>query len=241
MQLRLREIADNGTREDVPGQPYLPVGVQNSLRSGISEGWAELHLTIVEEILGHADIAKVDTDKQLRESPEWSKHDAEREWAEVTNGKYLEESWSFDGSGNKVRRLVSPDYAAGPVLFKLVETTDLAKMKALKLKAGAAADGLALANSFGTAGERMPPAAPTGAVGNGNAPRLTRLELDAKLDRHVAHAKATGTGFRFKAAFHRHLKIDKAEYSRWLNHKPMHAPSYAERIEDAIMKLPAPD
>jgi hypothetical protein len=231
MQLTLRRLAENDTREDVPGQPYLPLDVQRVLRTGIEQGWGELHLTIVDRILKHHDLARVDTDALLGEITMLVARDAKREWAELTCGKFAEAHADFDGQGNIVHhKLVTFDWVGGPMMI-LDRVTEVAKMKALELKAAAPA-GMALAATV----EAQAAAAPSTTEGNDAGPP-TREELDKKLKRHVKHAKATGDGFRSVAAFLRSIGVDKGDYSRWKNNKPDQVAGYVKLIPNAILKL----
>jgi hypothetical protein len=231
MQLTLRRLAENGTREDIPGQPYLPLEVQSVLRIGIEQCWRELHLTILDRILKHHDLARVDTDTLLGEITMLVARDAEREWTEVMGGKFAEADVHSDGHGNIVHhKLVTFEWVAGPVMM-LDLVTEKAKMRALELKAAAPA-GMALVATV----DAQAAAAPSSMEGNG-AGQLTREELDKKLKRHVKHAKATGEGFRSVAAFLRSIGVDKGDYSRWKNDKPDQVEGYVKLIPNAIFKL----
>jgi hypothetical protein len=74
-------------------------------------------------------------------------------------------------------------------------------------------------------------------------PEASKYDLHAKLlanlEAHIKRAKVAGSGFESKKAFYRHLKIDPAEYYRWERREKPKAPSYASRIEQAILRLPS--
>jgi hypothetical protein len=141
-QLGLREMAEAKTREETPGELYLPAEARGLLHDTIVQFWSKQHGSIIERYLAHPDLPKLDTDDLFGKVAMLYLNDAEREWEEITNGKFVEDSClSFDEQGNSIRRLLSPGFANAPrmrLAAQLIQTTEWAKLEALKLKADAA-------------------------------------------------------------------------------------------------------
>jgi hypothetical protein len=73
---------------------------------------------------------------------------------------------------------------------------------------------------------------------SGSEPVVRHEYLIKRLELHIDSVKGGRVeGFKSKAEFYRHLKIDRADYYRWQRNEKPRATGYSDRIQGAILKL----